>query len=188
MYIFFVFALSPMKFIVPLRLLPTFRGQKNQFFFYLTKLNLNILPNFSIKKTSETFESTRVIYKKRIFKKKLVNQVGVIISDLDESHGGIFAATAHVGARSSCCSHNLFTSRFLQNSRVKALCFWKNLCSWKNQKRKEVPRKENRKQAQRRKKEYHSVKKRKIFLCESDWYWRSSMLASRFRLKKSPLN
>ena len=73
---------------------------------------------------------------------------------------------------------------------MEALCLWKNLCSWKNQKRKEVlgKKERKRKQAQRRKKEYHSVKKRKIFLCESDWCWRSSMLASRFRLKKSPSN
>ena len=73
---------------------------------------------------------------------------------------------------------------------MEALCLWKNLCSWKNQKRKEVlgKKERKRKQAHRRKKEYHSVKKRKIFLCESDWCWPSSMLASRFRLKKSPSN
>ena len=71
---------------------------------------------------------------------------------------------------------------------MEALCLWKNLCSWKNQKQKDVlgKKERKRKQAQRRKKEYHSVKKRKIFLCESDWCWRSSMLASRFRLKKRP--
>ena len=34
----------------------------------------------------------------------------------------------------------------------------------------------------------NSVKKRNKFLCESDWYWRSSMLASRFQTKKSPSN
>ena len=59
--------------------------------------------------------------------------------------------------------------------------FMENLCSWKNQKRKK-------KQAKRRKKENHSVKKRKEFLCERDWYWRSSTLASIFRTKKSPSN
>ena len=32
---------------------------------------------------------------KRIFKHKLINQEGVIISDLGESPEGIFAATAH---------------------------------------------------------------------------------------------
>ena len=32
------------------------------------------------------------------------------------------------------------------------------------------------------------VKKRNKFLCESDWYWRSSTLASRFQTKKSPSN
>ena len=64
-----------------------------------------------------------------------------------------------------------------------------------NQKRKKVvgekkkKKKRKKKRAQRRKKEYQSVKKERVpicqekkedFPCESDWYWRSSMLASRF--------
>ena len=49
----------------------------------------------------------------------------VIISDLRESSGGRFAATAHVEARFSCYFHILFTSRPLQNSHVKAFCFRK---------------------------------------------------------------
>ena len=54
----------------------------------------------------------------------------------------------------------------LKKSRVEALCLWKNLCSWKYQKQekflsKKKKRKEAEKQALRRKKEYHSVKKRK---------------------------
>ena len=67
-----------------------------------------------------------------------------------------------------------------------------------NQKRKKVVGEEKKKKrAQRRKKEYQSVKKERVpicqekkenFPCESDWYWRSSMLASRFWTKKSPSN
>ena len=68
----------------------------------------------------------------------VINQEGVIIWDLGESPGGIFAATTYVGARLSCYFHILFTSRTLQNSLVEALCLWKNLCSWNNQKRKKV--------------------------------------------------
>ena len=49
-------------------------------------------------------------------------------------------------------------------------------------------RKRKKKQAQRRKKEFHSVKKRKKLRCDSDWYWRSSTLTSRFWTKKSPSN
>ena len=49
-------------------------------------------------------------------------------------------------------------------------------------------KRKGKKQAQRRKKEYHSVKKRKKLPCDSDWYWRSSTLTSRFRTKKSPSN
>ena len=73
-----------------LRLLPTSRGRKNRFFFYLEK-------------------------RKEV----------VIISDLRESSGGRFAATAHVEARFSCYCHILFTSRTLKNSHVKAFCFRK---------------------------------------------------------------
>ena len=59
----------------------------------------------------------------------VINQEGVIISDLGESPGGIFAATAHFGARFSCYFHILFTSRTLQNSQVEALCLRKDNCS-----------------------------------------------------------
>ena len=38
----------------------------------------------------------------------------------------------------------------------------------------------------KKKEEKNSVKTRNKFLCESDWYWRSSTLASRFLTKKSP--
>ena len=47
-----------------------------------------------------------------------MNKEVVIISDLSESSGGTFAATAHVEARFS-----LFTSRTLQNSHVKGKIF-----------------------------------------------------------------
>ena len=49
----------------------------------------------------------------------------VIISDLGESSGGSFAATAHFEAPFSCFFHALFTARPLQNSHVKAFCFRK---------------------------------------------------------------
>ena len=54
--------------LTQLRLLPTFRGQKNRFFFYLTKLNSNIQPNISIK-NSKTFKSTWVV-QKNVFSNK----------------------------------------------------------------------------------------------------------------------
>ena len=55
----------------------------------------------------------------------LINQEGVIISDMGESPGGIFAVTAHVWTRCSCYFHILFTSRTLKNSHREALCLWK---------------------------------------------------------------
>ena len=82
-----------------LRLLPTFRGQKNHFFFYLNKLNSNILTSVS-KKWNLQKHST--YFEKRIFKQKSLNQEGVIISFLGESSEGTFVATAHLGAPFSC--------------------------------------------------------------------------------------
>ena len=52
---------------------------------------------------------------------------------MGESPGGIFAATAHTGARFSSYFHILFTSRTLQNSHLEVLCLWKHHCTWKNQ-------------------------------------------------------
>ena len=52
----------------------------------------------------------------------------------------------------------------------------KKFCSGKNQKRKKVHGKKEKR------------KKEKKFLCESEWYWRSSTMASRFLTKKSPSN
>ena len=40
-----------------LRLLPTFRGRKTRFLFYLTKLNSNIQPNVSIKKNMKSLKA-----------------------------------------------------------------------------------------------------------------------------------
>ena len=66
---------------------------------------------------------------------------------------------------------------------------WKNLFHGKIKNWKKVLVKERKKtQVQRRKKEYHSVKKRKKILCESDQYWLSSTLASRFQTKKCSSN
>ena len=44
----------------PLRLLPTFRGQKNRFFFYLTKFKFVILSSVSKRKTLKISKSGRV--------------------------------------------------------------------------------------------------------------------------------
>ena len=60
-----------------------------------------------------------------------MNKEVVIISDLSESSGGTFAATAHVEARFSSYFHILFASCTLQISHVKASFSRKNLGSWK---------------------------------------------------------
>ena len=132
-----------------LRLLPTSRGRKNRFFFYLEK-------------------------RKEV----------VIIPDLRESSGGRFAATAHVEARFSCYFHILFTSRPLQNSHVK-LFFRKIFAHGKIKSgRKPLVKKKKKKKKRNSSKKKERVlicqEKKKNFLCESDWYWRSSILASRF--------
>ena len=63
---------------------------------------------------------------------------------------GIFAATAHLGARFSCYFHILFTSRTFVYI-VEALCLWKDLCSWKNQKWKKVLGKMKKKRGRKKK-------------------------------------
>ena len=114
-----------------------------------------------------------------------MNKEVVIISDLSESSGGTFAATAHVEARFSCYFHILFTSRTSQNSHVEALCL-QNLCSWKNQKRKKVLGEKEKNTGPKKRERVPFWQEKKKILRESDWQWRSSTLASKFRTKKSP--
>ena len=57
---------------------------------------------------------------------------------------------------------------------------WKFFVYGKIFARRKIKTGRKRKQAIRRKTGYQSVKKRNTFLCESNWYWRSSTLASRF--------
>ena len=121
-----------------------------------------------------------------------MNKEVVIISELSESSGGTFAATAHVEARFSCYFHILFTSRTLQISHVKASFLRKNLCWWKIMSgRKSLVKKIKKIKKKRLKEERKSTnlsRKEKNFLCESDWCWRSSTLAFRVWIKKSPSN
>ena len=70
---------------------------------------------------------------------------------------------------------------------MEALCLGKNLCSWENQKRRKVLVKKKKGPKEKERKRIICQEKEKI-LCESNWYWRSSMLASRFRTKESPSN
>ena len=98
-----------------------------------------------------------------------------MILDIGKFPEGIFMATTHDGARFLWYFHSLFTLCPLRNSHEEALCLWEEFCSWKKSKAEEKKR-----NAQRRKKGYYSVKKRKKFLCQSDLYWQSSMLVSRF--------
>ena len=103
-----------------------------------------------------------------------MNKEVVIISELSESSGGTFAATAHVEARFSCYFHILFTSRTLQISHVKASFLRKNLCWWKIMSgRKSLVKKIKKIKKKRLKEERKSTnlsRKEKNFLCESDWY------------------
>ena len=110
-----------------------------------------------------------------------MNKEFVIISDLSESSGGTFMATAHVEARFSCYFHILFTSRTLQISHVKASFLRKNLCSWKIMRgRKSLVKKIKKyKRLKEERKSANLSRKEKKFLCESDWCWRSSTLASK---------
>ena len=111
-----------------------------------------------------------------------------MISDQGESPGEILTATAHFKVISLFCLHRtsdkihpwkLFVHRkIFAPGKIKSG-------------RKSLVKKKKNKEAQRRQKVYHSVKKGKhslVLLNESDWYWQSSTLASRFPIKKSPSN
>ena len=54
-----------------LRLLPTFRGRKNRFFFHLTKLITNIQPNVTIKKFKESLQAPE-LFRKTYFHMKVI--------------------------------------------------------------------------------------------------------------------
>ena len=106
-----------------------------------------------------------------------------LLTCVSESPGGIFAVTAHLGPHFSCFLPILFTSRTWQSSHVEAHC------SWKNQKRKRVlgkKRKKKKKIGSKKKKGEPFCQEKKKIPCESDWYWRNSTLACRFRTEKSP--
>ena len=86
----------------------------------------------------------------------------------------------------------VYTAHLTKFTRGSSLFIEKSLLLEKS-KAEESPwlKKEKNKEAQRRQKVYHSVKKGKhslVLLNESDWYWQSSTLASRFPIKKSPSN
>ena len=82
--------------ILELRLLPTFRGQKNRFSFYLTKFKSVNLSNVYKAKILKISKSGRIIQKeKKKIQIKLINCEGVIILSTGETSGEIFAAKAH---------------------------------------------------------------------------------------------
>ena len=87
----------------------------------------------------------------------------VIISDLRESSGGRFAATAHVEARFSCYFHILFTSHPLQNSHVKAFCFRK---IFSHEKIKSGRKSLVKKKKKKKKKGNDSKKKERVPICQ----------------------
>ena len=101
-----------------LKLLPTLKGRKNRFFFYLTKkFNLT----FPLKKNFLKFSEAPKWFSETYFQIK-VNKSG-------RCHnigpgwipGGIFAATAHLRAR----FHVIYLF-CLHRALVEALCLWKN--------------------------------------------------------------
>ena len=89
-------------------------------------------------------------------------------------------------------SYFVYIAPFTEFAR-KSFLFQENLFSLKNQKRKKVvgEKKKKKKKRERLKEERKGTnlsRKEKNFLCESDWYWRSSKLAFRFQTNKSLSN
>ena len=104
---------------------------------------------------------------KRIFKEKLINQEGVIISDKGRSPGGIFAATALNGARFFWFffAYFVYLAHFTKFTRGSSLLMEKLFSRRKSKSRRKVlviKKKETKgKQVQRRKKENHSGQDKK---------------------------
>ena len=78
-------------------------------------------------------------------------------------------------------SYFVYIAHFTEFARESFL-FQENLCSWKNPKAKKVVG--EKKKGEKKRKGTNLSRKEKNFLCESDWYWQSSKLASRFQTKK----
>ena len=103
---------------------------------------------------------------KRIFKEKLINQEGVIISDQGRSPGGIFAATALNGARFFLFffPYFVYLAHFTKFTRGSSLLMEKLFSRRKSKSRRKVlvKKKETKgKQVQKRKKENHSGQDKK---------------------------
>ena len=104
--------------------------------------------------------------KKLIFKEKLINQEGVIISDQGRSPGGIFAATALNGARFFLFffPYFVYLAHFTKFTRGSSLLMEKLFSRRKSKSRRKVlvKKKETKgKQVQKRKKENHSGQDKK---------------------------
>ena len=110
---------------------------------------------------------------KRIFKEKLINQEGVIISDKDRSPGGIFAATALNGARLFLFffPYFVYLAHFTKFTRGSSLLMEKLFSRRKSKSRRKVLVKEkgNKRKTGPKKKEREPFwSRQEKFLCESD--------------------
>ena len=101
-----------MKFIVPLRLPPTFRGHKNRFEFESWIHIFN--PYVSIKKKFLKSIKAPKFFRKNIFSYKSYKIRKVSQSRTWANPWGNFHGNRSCWGSFSCCSHNLFTSRTLK--------------------------------------------------------------------------
>ena len=118
------------------------RPKKIGFLVYLDKLNSNIEPEVSIGKFSEIFKRNRVF-----FKQKLVNQKGVMISDLAEFSRQPLMLRLDFCAISIFCLH-----RALYTIHTGNFLLLKKSFLWINQRRKKVLGKKKKKKKRKRKK------------------------------------
>ena len=138
------------------RLLPTFRGQKNHFFLYLTKFQFVILSSVSKRKTFKKLKKPPNYLEKTYFQIKLINYEGVILST-GKTPGEIFMANPH-GSYSISFAYFYLHHALDKNSHMEAL---QDYSYEKNQRQKKSLGKENEKTTQKRKKKLHFVKQRK---------------------------
>ena len=81
--------------LLRLRLLPTFRGQKNRFFLFFDKIWVYHFIYCFQKKNFKKFKKPPSYLEKTYFQIKLINYEGVIILSTGETPGEFFAANAN---------------------------------------------------------------------------------------------
>ena len=166
-----------------LRLLPTFRGPKIVFSFTLLSWIQIFNPTFPFKKKILKSLKALELYVKTYFEIK-VDKSGMC-HNLERGRvcwGNFGDNRSSLGSFKILFAYFVCIAHFTKFTCGSSLPMEKSLLLEKSKAeespaiKKKKGKNRRKKRAQRREKKCHSVKKRKIIICESDWYWQSSTL------------